>query len=110
MPELLPGTWESAEVHLVFSTDGRNWRVHGWGVCHPEWCDWGETDVALMAPSVESKAYTHAFAEWRHGFATAYAVIKLEQAGLAVELYTVFHDQSGRSDFRHFTFLTWKKK
>ncbi len=33
-----------------------------WASCATEWCEWGSTDMMLLAPTVDSKDYAHAFA------------------------------------------------
>ena len=100
------GTWLSSSQKFAISNNGQQLTVRGWGSCQPEWCDWGEVPLSLIAPSVESKAYTHALAVWEKGFQTKYAVITFQKQGLLIELFTVFHDGSGRSNYRSSGLLT----
>jgi hypothetical protein len=105
VPERLPGTWQSEDYKLVITSSGQELSVHGFGKCHPEWCDWGEVPLSLIAPSIRSKDYTHAWTLWRNGSITTVAVVRAEEEGLYVEFFVVFHDSSGRSNYRHTTLL-----
>lgn len=105
VPDRLPGTWQSEQQKLVITGNGQELRVHGWGKCHPEWCDWGEVPLSLIAPSIKSKAYTHALALWHNDWRTTVAVVRVDQEVLSVEFFKVFHDNSDRSNYRNAALL-----
>jgi len=105
VPDRLPGTWQSGDYKLVITSSEQKLTVHGFGKCHPEWCDWGEVPLSLIAPSIRSKDYTHALALWSNDWRTTVAVVRVEQEGLAVEFFKVFHDNSGRSNYHSVTVL-----
>jgi hypothetical protein len=84
---------------LTIEQSDTNWTVHGYGACSPTDCDWGETTFYPMADSVDSLDYTQGFAVWEFGFSTVYTSFKLDAGRLEVENFTVFHDNSGRSDY-----------
>jgi hypothetical protein len=104
--ESLPGTWVNVDKNtgglttLAVTKDGANWKVRAWGSCQPSDCDWGEVPLSLVHQSVSSKEYTHAIAVWEPGFASTYVIIRFENEQLAVEIFTVFKDDSNRSDYR----------
>jgi len=105
-PPVIEGTWISEGRKFVITKAGSGWKVHGWGKCSPTQCDWGEVNLSLIAPSVDSREYTHAVAVWNVGFATTFAVFKLDgQARMPLELFTVFNDGSNRSNWRLFLSL-----
>lgn len=75
--------------------------INVFGSCSPIDCDWGTTDFNLIADSVESTNFDRGFAVYESGFATKYLTLKLEGEKLVVDVFTIFHDGSGRSSF-HF--------
>lgn len=105
VPDRLPGTWQSEDHKLVITGSEQKLTVHGFGKCHPDWCDWGKVPLSLIAPSIQSRDYTHALALWKNGSITTVAVVRAEQEDLSVEFFVVFHDNSGRSNYHHTALL-----
>ncbi len=102
----LQGTWLSEEMKFTIAGSGDNLNIHGWGKCGGTgWCDWDTVSLSLVGPSVTSRSYTHALAVWEKGFVTLYVVFKFDSGNLTVEAFSIFHDQSMRSNYRHFAIL-----
>jgi|SRR5579871_1312680 len=102
LPEL-PGTWASSKVKFAISNTGQGWKVRGWEDCLPEWCDWGEVPLSLIATSNTSRTYTHALATWNNGVYSKNVVFKFDPSGLQVEIFTVYVPNAGRSDYLYAT-------
>jgi len=107
-PKPLAGTWLSPTAKFVISDTGHEWKVRGFEDCRPEWCDWGEITLSLLATSKLSKDYTHAFAVWNVGPYTKNVLFKFEPAGLSVEVFTIYDPNVGRSSYLFATPLTKK--
>jgi hypothetical protein len=108
-PQELAGTWLSPTVKFVISNTGHEWRVHGFDECRPQWCDWGEITLSLLAKAKVSKDYTHAFATWNVGPYIKNVLFKIEPAGLSAEVFTVYDPKVGRSNYLFATPLTKEK-
>src|SRR5947207_14176448 len=100
------GTWINVDsetdglTKLVISKEDNNWKIQGWGKCHPADCDWGKIDLKLVGTSVSDKSFEHGFAVWEKDFATTYLNLKKDGKQLVVETITIFKDRSGRSSYR----------
>jgi hypothetical protein len=106
------GTWNATGRGLTkmqISVSGKQVRLHAFGSCHPQDCDWGEVDAQAYAPSVganlleTAKAVT---AQYETGFSrTIIAIFPGDTVDdLRVDMFTVFTDGSGRSPY-HATIL-----
>ncbi|MBF0585959.1 hypothetical protein INT08_07625 [Prosthecochloris sp. N3] len=106
------GTWTNTDpdtrgiTKLQITKDGSGIRLHAWGKCHPEDCDWGEVVAHPYAPNVSSdmmqrtRAVTAVFTE---GFKET--VIVVRSAGknkLQANAFTRFTDGSNRSNYTSF--------
>lgn len=105
-PKQLAGTWLSPTVKFVISNTGNEWRVRGFDECRPQWCDWGEITLSLVATSKLTKDYTHAFATWNVGPYTKNVLFKFEPTGLSVQVSTIYDPKTGRSSYLFDTPLT----
>jgi|ERR1700761_4798541 len=78
----------SAEIEDL----GGEVKVHMWGACHPNPCDWGES-------TLEGHGKVR-HARWTTGFATKEQTLKLlKEHRLRVKTHTHFTDNSGRRDY-----------
>lgn len=94
---------------LEITKEGNQWRIQAWGKCHPSNCDLGRVELIWLAPSVASRDYTHAFAEWKSRFMTKYMLIQIERHRLQLQTVNIWHEATdapyrfdyaqGRSDY-----------
>ncbi len=76
-------------------------KVHPYGACHPDLCDWGVLKAKSFAASVDSHDATAFFARQKTGFSRSEITLSLDPGGkLRVEVFTHFTDGSGRADYR----------
>lgn len=100
---LMDGVWMNADPAsrgLVMIEVAGN-KIHPYGKCHPQACDWGVLKAKLFAASVDTNAPAALRAKATPGFATEELMVTLEPDGrLRVEVFTHFTDGSGRADYR----------
>ncbi len=81
-PAAFVGEWCNKDFNTRANTririylDGQNLRVHMWGRCHPEECDWGETTATLSPDDSNTLLLT-----WSQGFATSTQKLTLQKDG-----------------------------
>ena len=90
------GIWRNVDsntrgiTQLNIATAGSKAKLHAWGACHPQDCDWG-TVIARYAPADMLKAY------YKNSFSERILVLtKRGTAELKVEMRTRYTDNSGR--------------
>ena len=90
------GIWRNVDrntrgiTQLNVATIGSKAKLHAWGACHPQDCDWG-TVIARYAPADMLKAY------YKNSFSERILVLtKRGSAELKVEMRTRYTDNSGR--------------
>ncbi|MCG8342646.1 MAG: hypothetical protein MI684_07400 [Chlorobiales bacterium] len=103
------GTWTNTDpdtrgiTKLEITQQGSSFKMHAWGQCHPEDCDWGKVNTYLYAPNVSAnlmqtgKAMT---ALYKTGFNQTLVIVK--PAGknrIKAETFTRFTDGSNRSNY-----------
>lgn len=76
------------------------WKVRAFGACSPTDCEWGEVPFYWVSDSVDSTSYDRGYAIWDFAFAIVYVSFKIEGSQLGLEEFTIFHDGSGRSNYR----------
>jgi len=132
------GTWAIVDgtaggwVRLDIMTDGQAWAIRTWADSdvHNEasWRDdvvryAGDEDhlpgpfvpppaarLYLLADTVCDTEMKYGFASWDHGFADLHLTLRLEGDALIAEDFTVFKDDSGRSNYRaHYKFKKAKE-
>lgn len=74
--------------------------IRAWGSCSPTDCDWGEVPLALLGDSAGATELPYGFCQWDHGFTDNYMTLRVEDNELAIEVYDIFKDGSGRSNYR----------
>jgi len=105
------GTWKNSDSEtgglttIIINVKGRNIRVHVWGKCLPEDCDWGTVMARSYAlgdvcSKIQADTITDTItAVFSWSWSETLMVIKQLVANhLAVEVYTHFTDDSGRRD------------
>ena len=105
----LTGTWNNTDSNtrgitkLVIKKQGNALRIHAWGKCHPEDCDWGEVKAFAYAPNVSANLMQSAkamSATYTTGFSQTLVVVKpLGNNRLKAETFTRFTDGSNRSNY-----------
>jgi len=84
-------------------------RLHAFGACHPQDCDWGEVDAQAYAPNVSASVRDTTeviSAQFVTGFSrTLLLAYPVGADQLRVEAFTVFTDTSGRSPYHQATVL-----
>jgi len=102
------GDWTNVDTNnggittLSIDISGASANVHAWGKCHPTDCDWGAVTAVAFAPDVSSDLAGQAqalMATFDAGFSETTLFINLQGKRLAVQSYTRFKDNSGRSNY-----------
>ena len=76
-------------------------KIHPFGACHPNPCDWGELKGKSFTAGVDSSNATALTAKTTTNFDKVELTVSLEGDGrLRVETFTHFTDESGRADYR----------
>jgi hypothetical protein len=96
-----PDTGGITKLEIVF--EGDLVRVHAWGKCHPEDCDWGTVVAIAYGQSVDSDVSDTVrtiAAVFKTSFNQSLLVIHAgDQGRVKVEVLTHFTDGSGRSPY-----------
>lgn len=122
------GRWVIADgnktgwVRLDIGTDGQAWSIRTWADDQVQWeANWRDDVVRyasdkehmpgpfvpppaarlyLLADAVDDAAMKYGFASWDHGFMDEHLTLRLEGDVLIAEDFTLFKDNSGRSNYR----------
>jgi hypothetical protein len=79
----------------------QNKKIHPYGACHPDPCDWGVLKVKGFASTVDSGVAVALTAKQTTSFSHSEITLSLEHDGrLRAEVFTHFTDNSGRADYR----------
>jgi hypothetical protein len=99
----LNGSWVNVDpntrglVRIVI--DDR--KIHPFGACHPDPCDWGNLKGNILAAGVDASNATALMAKKSTNFDKVELTVSLESDGrLRAEVFTHFTDGSGRADYR----------
>lgn len=128
--EEFKGEWINTDTQgiprIVIRKGGDVWKIHAWGRCTPDPCDWGETTLHLIGDSVGAKEFKRGFAKWEKDFADHFLLIRFEGTGsdyytkeingekipvradvpqILVETIALFKDKNGRSNYRKVSLL-----
>lgn len=103
------GNWKNIDANtagvtrIQVSVSGTNVKVHAWGKCHPQDCDWGTVAAIAYAPKVSSPVATTAravSATFTTGFSQTVMILRpVRNNRLRADVYTRFTDNSGRSNY-----------
>jgi hypothetical protein len=103
------GDWKNMDPNtkgittLIITGTGNDLRMHAWGKCHPQDCDWGEVDAYAYGPNVSAPIDPTAqavSAVFNTGFNQTQLIVT--PAGndlIRAEVYTRFTDNSNRSNY-----------
>ncbi len=92
-----PNTSGITSLNVAASDEGLT--SHAWGACVPNDCDWSAVPMHTLGTSIGDATPERSAANWDHGFSTVFMTTHLSGGDLVVEKYTVFHDDSGRSNY-----------
>ena len=99
----LNGTWVNVDpqtrdvVRIVINER----KIHPYGACQPDPCDWGVLKGKSFASGVDSSNATALTAKMTTSFDRVDLTLSLESDGrLRAEAFTHFTDGSGRADYR----------
>jgi hypothetical protein len=88
---------------LAISKEGESWFIQTWGSGmkdgKPE-IPHTKVSLFLLGDSVTGKSLPYGFASWDNGFADRHLTLRLDNEQLIVEHFTLFKDQSKRSNYR----------
>lgn len=103
------GTWANVDPNTrgLVRIEIRDRKIHPYGACHPDLCDWGVLKARSFAASVDSSSATALLAKQTTSFSRSEITLSLEADGrLRAEILTHFTDQSGRADYRSVDYFT----
>jgi hypothetical protein len=105
----LTGRWRNSDPNtngittLVISGNSNALRLHAWGRCQPQDCDWGEVEAYAYAPNVSSPPDPTAqavSAVYTTGFSQTLIIVRPSGGNtIRAEVYTRFTDGSNRSNY-----------
>ncbi len=104
--EAFEGKWVNVDdmtrglTRLEISKKDKAWAIQAWGATMPVESDIGKVTLHVLGDSVGDKKMKYGFASWDKKFADTHLTLRLEQDELVVETFTVFKDESGRSNYR----------
>lgn len=99
----MDGIWNNvdAQTRGLVQIEIRGNKIHPYGACHPDPCDWGTLKAKSFATNVDSGTAVALTANQSTSFSRVEITLSLERDGrLRAELFTHFTDESGRADYR----------
>jgi hypothetical protein len=106
------GTWFNVDTHTrgLVQIEIRDNKIHPYGACHPDPCDWGKLKAKSFAQNVDSGLAVALMAKQNTGFSHVEITLSLERGGrLRAEVFTHFTDGSGRADYRSVDYFTRRR-
>jgi hypothetical protein len=87
-------------TRIEVSKNEKGWTIQAWGAGGGGEIDQGKVALWLLGDSVDDTRMKYGFASWDHGFAETHLTLRLEKHHLVIEDFTIFKDNSGRSNYR----------
>lgn len=103
------GTWVNVDPKTrgLVRIEIRDKKIHPYGACHPDPCDWGVLKAKVFAASVDSDSAVALLAKQSTSSQRSEITLSLERNGkLRAEIFTHFTDGSGRADYRSIDYFT----
>jgi hypothetical protein len=103
--EALVGGWVSEDpdtrgiTQLFVTPSDEGLNAEAWGSCTPTDCEWGTVPMHTIGTSISDPVPEQSVATWDHGFSTVFMTTHLAGSELVLKRYTVFHDNSDRSNY-----------
>ena len=113
LADKIVGGWINEDVDtgnlekIRFAETDEGLSAHAWGACGDSLCDWGSTPTHLVGSSISDSTPHFAVSNWEHSHAEVFTTSRVRGGDLIVEKYTVFTDDSGRSNY-HTEDTYWK--
>ncbi len=104
-PTPLLGTWINTNsaadgiVKVILATKTGALRVHAFGACDPNPCDWGEVNGAVFGESISSRDAMSFTAVYDFAFMEVILQAYVVKGVLVIVSFTAFKDDSGRSNY-----------
>ena len=103
-------TWDNVDpatggLKLMVSVEAGEFQIRAWGTWNPAGGRWGTVPMELIGWSIEDQSFERAVATWDPEGVTTHLMIHIDGEQLAVEMVTIFKDESGRSNFRRLFLL-----
>jgi len=101
----LVGSWINFDrntrgiIRIVLASNDEKLRVHTFGACSPEPCDWGTVPATAFAESASASEAVGFRAFYDFGFLGTMLAAYLNKRLLVVDAYNQFKDGSGRSQY-----------
>ena len=92
-----PHTGQLAKVQIERSGGGLS--IQGWGVCDPEPCDWGTTELVPFLDRGSLQFVQGLTASWDLGSVTTDICCNIKGGILVIQTYNRFKDDSGRPNY-----------
>jgi hypothetical protein len=106
------GTWFNVDTNTrgLVRIEIQNNKIHPYGACHPDPCDWGTLKAKSFAQTVDSSLAVALLAKQNTSFSHVEITLSLERDGrLRAEVFTHFTDGSGRADYRTVNFFAHRR-
>lgn len=87
-------------TRFEISEKDKKWTLQAWGAGGDGEIDQGKVTLNLLGDSIGDTEMKYGMASWDHKFADTSVTLRLMKSELVVEEYTVFKDNSGRSNYR----------
>lgn len=103
------GTWFNVDARTrgLVQIEIHGNKVHPYGACHPDPCDWGTLKAKSFAQNVDSGSAVALLVKQNTSFSHVDITLSLERDGrLRAEVFTHFTDRSGRADYRAVDYFT----
>ena len=107
------GTWFNvdAKTRGLVQIEIKGNKIHPYGACHPDPCDWGVLKAKSFAQTVDSGLAVALLAKQNTGFSHVEITLSLERDGrLRAEVFTHFTDGSGRADYRSINYFMRRRQ
>jgi hypothetical protein len=108
----LNGTWFNVDANTrgLVQIEIHDNKIHPYGACHPDPCDWGTLKAKSFAQTVDSGLAVALLAKQNTSFSHVEITLSLERDGrLRAEVFTHFTDNSGRVDYRSVNYFTRRR-
>jgi hypothetical protein len=105
----LNGAWFNvdAKTRGLVQIEIHGKKIHPYGACHPNPCDWGTLKAKSFAQTVDSGLAVALTAKKSTSFSRSEITLSLERDGrMRAEVFTHFTDGSGRADYRSVDYFT----
>lgn len=106
------GTWFNVDANTrgLVQIEIHDNKIHPYGACLPNPCDWGVLKAKSFAQTVDSGLAVALVAKQSTSFSHVEITLSLERDGrLRAEAFTHFTDGSGRADYRTVNFFTRRR-